>query len=119
MDETDFEITWTIDRTGDKNLLNILHFKGKNSQPIYITEEEFYVSYEEQNCCICMELREKEDICSFNCRHKFCINCIENCITSSSGLHTCALCREPVNKISTLNYLNKTIFDAYNLWIVW
>jgi hypothetical protein len=139
--ETDFEeITWTIDRTGDRNLLNLINLNNFDSssdytnintlttthiyndvaptipfiheQLIIISCEQVEISDEEQNCCICMEAREKNDICSLNCQHKFCWVCVEKCVKRPDP-YNCSLCRETVTKITVQTLQIKENLDNY------
>lgn len=59
---------------------------------------EFELSEEEKNCCICMTDRNNEQICSLNCRHKFCVECIDILLKTK---HTCPLCRTTITQIQT------------------
>jgi hypothetical protein len=120
-------ITWTIDRTPDYSIYlnlientniinynnyynnyNIGNYYNDNSPTIPFSREHnitivcksLEISDEELDCCICMEQREKEEICSLNCNHKFCGLCIEGCLKKHEQ-YTCSLCREPVTEIET------------------
>ena len=134
------EITWTIDRTGDRNMLNLINLNSYDNSTIYtnvylrahspvyidatptipflkeklitISCEELEISYEDQNCCICMEQREKNDICELNCHHKFCGFCVENCI-KRPDTYNCSLCRERVVKIISQNIEIKEKLEDY------
>jgi hypothetical protein len=64
-------------------------------QNIDIIYKTLLISDEESICCICMEKREKNEICSLNCHHTFCGYCIENCLKMKE-LYVCSLCREEV-----------------------
>jgi hypothetical protein len=139
--ETEFEeITWSIDRTGDRNLLNLINLNNFDSsstyttiynmdfnqdyndiaptipfiqeQSIIVSCEQLEISDEDQNCCICMETREKNDICSLNCQHKFCAFCIEKCVKRPDP-YNCSLCRETVTKITVQTFENKEKLDNY------
>jgi hypothetical protein len=134
------EITWSIDRTGDRNLLNLINLNNFDSSSVYtnintlttthiyndvaptipfiqeqsiiVSCEQLEISYEEQNCCICMETREKNDICSLNCHHKFCGVCVEKCVKRPDP-YNCSLCRETVTKITVQTIENKEKLDNY------
>ena len=67
---------------------------------IVVTVQEFLVSDEDRNCCICMEQRECQEICRLNCQHLFCVQCIN---TNLSRNNSCPLCREPILNIQTQN----------------
>ena len=62
--------------------------------------EPLEISEEQQNCCICMEIKEKEDICLVNCGHSFCGECIKNTYNKNRNFG-CPLCRESVFVITT------------------
>ena len=134
------EITWSIDRTGDRNNLNLINLNNFDSGSLYtnintfttthnynditptipfiqelsitVSCEQLEISDEQQNCCICMETREKNDICSLNCHHKFCGFCVEKC-NKRSDPYNCSLCRETVTKITVQNLQIKEKLDNY------
>ena len=64
-------------------------------QNIDIIYKTLLVSDEESICCICIETREKNEICSLNCHHTFCGYCVENCL-KNQDIYMCSLCREVV-----------------------
>jgi hypothetical protein len=128
---SDGEITWYIDRNPDYSILNELNnINNENTYNNYINNiqptipfgeykhniiiicEYMEISNEDQNCCICMETREKNEICSLNCRHRFCEICVESCIKKKS-LYTCSLCREPVEIISVQKTEIKEKLDQF------
>jgi hypothetical protein len=76
------------------NNLKIFSIKKK----ITVIKENIEISNEEQDCCICMETRDKLDICSLNCNHKFCSICIKKCIKTQI-IYNCSLCVQPVQTI--------------------
>ena len=120
------EITWVIDRTPNYNYSfdntydYIIYTNVNNSQNntieyiniqptirfdeprqnINIVYKSLQITDQETNCCICMETREKNEICLLNCNHKFCGYCVENCIKIKEK-YNCSLCREVVNTIIT------------------
>ena len=67
---------------------------------IRIDVQEFPVSQEDINCCICMESRENQQICQLNCLHKFCSECTLSHIQRNGQRTSCPLCRTPVTNIS-------------------
>ena len=126
IDQPISEITWSIDRTPDLNFINndtynynnytlynqhlydiisndepTIHFEELNIN-INIVCESIEISNDEQNCCICLEIREKDKICLLNCNHKFCGICVESCIKKNEK-YNCSLCRESVTCIKTQN----------------
>ena len=72
------------------------HNSKKNIQ---IKLSELEISEEDKNCCICMEIRDKVEICCLNCNHKFCGFCLESCLKNSE--FNCSLCRGNVTVITT------------------
>lgn len=67
---------------------------------IVIDVQTFLIFKEDCNCCICMETRENEQICQFNCLHKFCIECTLTHFRRNRQRTFCPLCRTPVTNIS-------------------
>ena len=57
------------------------------------------VSEEEQNCCVCIEIREKDEICRFNCQHTVCGECINNIMKTQTTL-CCPICRTNIINIT-------------------
>jgi hypothetical protein len=113
---TSIEINWVIDRTPNYNYTydnsyeyviynndNIIDYVNINptirfdepKQNIDIIYKTLLISDEESICCICMEKREKNQICSLNCHHTFCGYCVENCL-KMQDIYVCSLCREEV-----------------------
>lgn len=80
------------------------------SQKVNVTIENIIVSEEDKFCCICMELREKYQICQLNCIHKFCSECISEYIKKNSFEHYCPLCRINITKISLQT---QAIYDSF------
>jgi len=72
---------------------------NNSKKNIQIKLSELEISEEDKNCCICMEIREKVEICSLNCNHKFCGFCLESCFKKSEL--NCSLCRGNVTVITT------------------
>jgi len=60
--------------------------------------DEFILSPEELNCCICMEQHDDHQLCQLNCHHTFCIGCIDQHLERN---YTCPLCREHISQIRT------------------
>lgn len=101
-------VYWYIDRNPDYNIAaNINRTTLEyNSLPSHKTHyidiicKNIEISEEEQNCCICMEDRDKIDICRFTCQHSFCGTCIID-ILKTQILACCPLCREMITNIVT------------------
>jgi hypothetical protein len=54
----------------------------------------------DKTCCICMSEKDNEQMCSLNCNHTFCIECIN---THLSTKLNCPICRTNINKILVQN----------------
>lgn len=67
---------------------------------IQIEVQEFPLSEEDCNCCVCMETRENQQICQLNCQHKFCSECTLTHFRRHGQRTSCPLCRTPVTNIS-------------------
>jgi hypothetical protein len=123
-------IEWIIDTTPDYNLTNthfirpIYQVSNENSitNNMDFTAEDDYipfesqtfkrvsietevrdiiVSEEEKKCCICYEIKQKEDISQINCGHKFCGHkfcgtCIIDHISINYKNPCCPLCRAKI-----------------------
>jgi hypothetical protein len=77
-----------------------------NSDPISIIEiniSEFNISDDDINCCVCIETKEKSQICLLNCNHKFCGECISSHIKRKILEPICPLCRTNITHISVQN----------------
>ncbi len=61
-------------------------------------EEETKEEIEDFECPICFELTKKENKTILNCKHSFCIQCIQKTLTNGS-IH-CALCRTNITSIA-------------------
>jgi hypothetical protein len=70
---------------------------------ISVVFQNLEISEEQQNCCICMENREKNEICELNCQHNFCGTCIKDvlCKNKNSKQPNCPLCRRDIKNIKT------------------
>ena len=97
--------------SNDSNYIDITNIVGIPINNFYqervkidVTCEVIEISEEDQNCCICMETREKEEICQFNCNHNFCELCTKLLLDKNKNLPThptCPLCRETIKNIKT------------------
>jgi len=81
-----------------------------NIDIICIILQPLYISEEQQNCAICMETKEKDEICSFDCMHTFCKICIEKMILKNITI-SCPLCRKKVHFICTQKEEIQKIFN--------
>ena len=84
---------------------------NENNGNLYFSEtshietqiQELDISEEDRNCCICMETKDKIEICQINCGHKFCGECISHHIERNHTNSVCPLCRTDI-KILTRQY---------------
>ena len=81
-----------------------------NIDIICIILQPLYISEEQQTCVICMEIKEKDEICSFDCMHTFCKICIEKLILKNINIY-CPLCRKKVDVICTQKEEIQQIFN--------
>lgn len=72
---------------------------NESSNYIVIEAQEFPITEEDCDCCICMDTRENDQICQFNCLHKFCVECILTHYRRNRQQTLCPLCRIPVTNI--------------------
>ncbi len=116
-------VTWSIDIRPDYNLNNIIEDStdyveatdylvdydyipfdnlqnpnNVNNTCVNFIISEFYLSKEAKNCCICMEHKNYKQICKLNCRHNFCVGCINLHLNTN---HYCPLCRAYIYQIQT------------------
>jgi hypothetical protein len=68
---------------------------------------EFQLSEEEKNCCICMSDKNNEQMCILNCRHTFCLECIDIHLNANKN---CPLCRTYIKQVQTQNIQAKQQF---------
>jgi len=114
------EFTWNIDRTPDYDILfsttiliDIVHDLKPTisfSKPINIIIQELSVTEEEHTCCVCMDKREKFEICNLDCNHKFCYKCIQRLLIKNIYM-CCPLCRNYVKNITTQTIQIQEIFN--------
>ena len=68
-----------------------------------VLDQYLQFSEEQCECCICMDQKEEENICQLNCKHVFCVTCIDSSIKTFRDRNQdviCALCRTEVKKIT-------------------
>lgn len=99
--------------------LDISDFSEENRENIninIIVDKNIKISEEDCECCICMEQKNKTNICKLNCSHTFCMNCCNNTIQSkiqSIQDISCPLCRTEINTIYVKNEESKNEFCFY------
>jgi hypothetical protein len=120
----DLKISWCIDRRPNNEIYKDILFERNENRlrvpefPIYINvTKDILIEDDNQNCCICMEIREKHDIAVLNCNHSFCGVCVrslmKNCISKNDP--RCPMCREELEYILVNNYKLKFIMTEGNL----
>jgi hypothetical protein len=109
-------VYWYIDRNPDYNIATNLNrtTEGYKKHSVNIICKNIEISEEEQNCCICMEEREKNDICRFTCEHSFCETCIIDILKTQISV-SCPLCREMVTNIVTQKNITQNKLKEYCL----
>jgi len=78
--------------------------------PDVAVNEEMEVSEEERECCICMDQKEKTEICSLNCSHTYCSECVGKTLNlqfSQRQILSCSLCRTNVTLVQVKNIESK------------
>ena len=81
--------------------------------PVVAVYEDMEVSEEDRECCICMDQKEKSEICSLNCSHTYCSNCISRTLYlqfSRGQILTCSLCRTNVTSVQVKNIESRNKF---------
>jgi hypothetical protein len=98
------EVYWYIDRTPNYTMLDIINSNIDSStikkHNINIILKKIEIFEEDKNCCICMEDREKEDICCLNCNHLICGICTKHILKKFDTI-SCPLCRTSIANITT------------------
>lgn len=74
--------------------------------PITVTVTELEITEEQRECCICMNQKEKTDICSLQCSHTFCGECVKNTLKSYNEAN-CPLCRELILSVRVQTQENR------------
>ena len=131
-------ILWFIDRVGDQQLINYYNIISNNiisnniisnidytlattslirSKPSeLILDEHIKFSEEQCECCICIDNKEAENICQFNCGHTFCVICIDTSLKTFRDRNQdviCSLCRANVKKITFKKQENRDKIQKY------
>lgn len=78
---------------------NFIPFDPEPDNEVVIEVQNFCISEEDCNCCVCMEMRENDTICQFNCLHKFCTECASIHYRGNRQQLSCPLCRTHVTNI--------------------
>jgi hypothetical protein len=97
---SDNHVYWYIDRTPDYHIVAAAGgpIARYERQSIDIICKNIEISEEQQNCCVCIETLEKDEICRFNCGHTFCGNCINNIMKTQINI-SCPMCRTNITNI--------------------
>jgi hypothetical protein len=81
-----------------------------------VLDQDIKFNEEQCECCICMEQKEEENICQFNCGHVFCVTCIDRSLKTFRDRNQdviCALCRTEVKKITFKKQENRDKIQEY------
>jgi len=81
-----------------------------------VLDQAIEFSEEQCECCICMDQKEAENICQLNCRHSFCVSCIDTSLKTFRDRNQdviCALCRTEVKKITFKKEENRDKIQEY------
>jgi hypothetical protein len=84
-----------------------------NTTAPVVIDEDMEVTAEQQDCCICMEQKDKTDICLLSCSHSFCIDCSSSNFTCQISMHerpNCPLCRAEVTSVRVQSTENRDKF---------
>jgi hypothetical protein len=111
LDSQQINIEWTIDRTGDPNLIN-----SNSISNINILLDEFETKMDETkidenkkvDCSICYENTLINDMVKLNCNHEFCGFCVKKII--HSDIKNCAFCRKNIDCINVKTLEMETLF---------
>jgi len=118
-------LLWFIDRVGNRQLINTYTLNNIIYNIDYVSpttsiirsipselvlDQDIQFNEEQCECCICMDQKEEENICQFNCGHTFCVSCIDTSLKTFRDRNQdviCALCRSEVKKITFKKQENK------------
>jgi len=129
-------VSWFIDRTGDRTILqyqrqeiinnsfipfinNIPDFiidntlDDENTFVLIVVDEHMVVTEEQHECCICMDQQKQTNICKLTCAHTYCSDCISSTLSSQFSRYqdfTCPLCRGEVTSVLVQNIESKNKF---------
>ena len=111
---------YTINNTIINNIINPtedfipIGLSTERRHPITVTVTEIDITEEQQDCCICMDKKEKMDICCLQCPHSFCGECVKNTLKSYDEAK-CPMCREKITSISVQMEENRVKISEYCL----
>lgn len=126
----EIEIEWFFDRSGDPNLLpsnsdlnsdlnsnlttnvNIL-VEVEVEVQVEVQVQEFESEFKLQECSICYESIEKNNMVKINCAHEFCGFCIKKIM--NSDIKNCAFCREKIHCIKVKSLEMEKILLSSNV----
>jgi hypothetical protein len=125
-------LLWFIDRVGNRQfintytlnnviynndyVLNIIPSLIRSVPSELILDADFQFNEEQCECCICIEQKEAENICQFNCGHTFCVICIDTSLKTFRDRNQdviCSLCRAKVKKITFKKQENRDKIQEY------
>lgn len=90
----------------NRNYEDFIPFDSPTGSQVNIIFNEFELSEEDINCCICMSDKNIQQMCSLNCCHTFCVECIDIHLNTN---HNCPLCRTYITqmRIQTIEAIHK------------
>jgi hypothetical protein len=77
---------------------------------VEILVDSFELEEGADECCICIEKKEKNEMCKLGCNHAFCGGCVSR-IAKTKKEPCCALCRKNIEKITVQNEAMKNLFN--------
>jgi hypothetical protein len=78
---------------------------------VKVVVDAFELEEGADECCICIEKREKVQMCKLGCNHTFCCECVSHIVKTKSLTSCCGLCRKNIEKITVQNEEMKNLFS--------
>jgi len=87
---------------------------------IGIAFQTLEISEEMQNCCICLEKRQKDEICELNCNHNFCGFCVKDILSKNNNIRrpNSPVYRENIKNIKTKKKEIQNTLDEYCIRLI-
>lgn len=99
-------VFWRIDRTPDDITSLFLDSNKRKIQTKIDLCEPFNGINE---CPICFEEIDKNDVVKLTCKHTYCVACIKKYLETKPNEPCCSLCRESIKEVNVSN------MDAFNM----